>query len=90
MDKDKGKASGVPEVMAVPRVRADAVYTPASLRHALGLRPTSLLREIKKKRLRCTHRCGHVYILGAWVIEWLEAGERKRRQHDDAARNEAA
>jgi hypothetical protein len=37
-----------------------------------------LPREFRKKRLRYAKRAGRVWVLGSWVLEWLEAGEVKR------------
>jgi hypothetical protein len=55
-----------------------AVFTVAQAQTLLGLRQNSLPREIRAGRLRCAKRCGRHFILGAWLIEWLEQGEMHR------------
>ena len=48
-----------------------------------GLKDTCLGREIRLGRLRCSMRGGRRWILGAWLLDWLKAGEvqrGKRRQ----------
>jgi hypothetical protein len=55
-------------------VEENAVYGLDSLRAALSLRRGTLPREIKLGRLRCSRRAGRVFILGSWVLQWLEAG----------------
>jgi hypothetical protein len=52
-----------------------AVYATAQLNAALDLKPGTLPREFRKKRLRYSKRAGRVWVLGSWVLEWLEAGE---------------
>jgi hypothetical protein len=63
----------------LPIIQPTAVYTIASLTTALALRPGTLPRELRLGRLRYSKRAGKVWILGAWALEWLEAGEVKRR-----------
>jgi hypothetical protein len=52
-----------------------AVYTLAAARAALGLRETSLKREIRSRRLVCSKRCGRYYLLGEHLLAWLREGE---------------
>jgi hypothetical protein len=56
-----------------------AVYTVPTASAALGLAKNCLPREIRLGRLRCAKRAGRHFILGKWLIEWLESGERPRR-----------
>jgi len=60
------------------------VYTPDQIREVLGLRDNSIPREIRAGRLRVAKRCGRYFILGSWIISWLEAGivARGRPAHD--------
>jgi hypothetical protein len=51
-----------------------AVYSRDQAREALGLRENSLGREIRAGRLRVAKRCGRYFILGSWILDWLEAG----------------
>jgi hypothetical protein len=45
---------------------------------ALGLKPNTLPREIRLGRLEARRRAGRFYILGRWLVAWLEAGEAHR------------
>jgi hypothetical protein len=54
------------------------VFTAEELRRALGLRKSTLRREVRERRLRVARRAGKYFILGEWVIEWLRGGELKR------------
>jgi hypothetical protein len=52
-----------------------AVYDLVQARAALGLARGTLRREIRLRRLRVSARGGKRYILGSWLLQWLEAGE---------------
>jgi hypothetical protein len=52
-----------------------AIFTPQELAGHLGLTKSTLAREFRNKRLRVAKRAGRAFILGQWVIEWLESGE---------------
>lgn len=95
MDKDKGKAkeTRAEAVGEVPVISPRAVYSPGQIQKLLGLRRTSIYTEIKKRRLQRSLRCGKVFILGAWVIRWLEEGRVSRTPRgctDHTAHDEAA
>ncbi len=53
----------------------EAVYDLEAARAALGLTKTTLSRETRLGRLRCSKRAGRIYVLGEWLLEWLRAGE---------------
>jgi hypothetical protein len=74
-----------PAAPPVPTIAAGQVYTLAALTEALGLRRGTLPRELRLGRLRHAKRAGKVFILGAWVLDWLAAGERKRPADEDKA-----
>jgi hypothetical protein len=59
-------------------VHPQAVYTPESLKAALGLSKHTVAREVRLGRLRVARRAGKHFILGRWVLSWLESGEVKR------------
>jgi hypothetical protein len=59
----------------VPIIDPRGVYTLAQARLTLGLRRSSLSREIRLGRLKVAKRCGKYFIKGAWLIEWLDDGE---------------
>jgi hypothetical protein len=66
-----------PRVHVIP---PEAVYDLVTARQALRLARGTLPREIKLGRLRAAKRAGKVLILGAWLLEWIAAGEVRRRQ----------
>jgi hypothetical protein len=47
------------------------------LRAVLALPLTCLRREARLGRLRVSRRSGRYWTTGAWVREWIEAGEVK-------------
>jgi hypothetical protein len=51
------------------------VYDLEAARAALNLAKTTLNRELRQGRLRVTKRAGKYFVLGAWLLEWLRAGE---------------
>ena len=56
----------------------NAIYRPAEVIAALGLRSSSLRTEWRAGRLRIVRRCGRNFLLGKDVLSWLDAGELKR------------
>ena len=46
---------------------------------ALDLTTETLHREIRLGRLRVAEWSGRYYVLGSWLLEWLEKGEVQRR-----------
>jgi hypothetical protein len=52
-----------------------AVYSVEEAQSALGLRPSTIRRELRKGRLRVSKRAGRYYLLGEWILEWLREGE---------------
>lgn len=63
-------------------IQSQAVYDREAARIALGLTKTTLARELRLGRLRCSKRAGRYYILGDWLLEWLANGEVSRRALD--------
>ncbi len=80
MPRSKSSATGpvaaapLPAPVAVHVIDRHGVYSVAQARAALGLREHSLMREIRKKRLKVAKRCGRYYLLGAWLLRWLKGG----------------
>jgi hypothetical protein len=58
----------------------NAVYKPRHLAEGLGMPLSGVLRAIRAAELRSSRRRGRTWILGAWVLQWLEGGERPRRK----------
>jgi hypothetical protein len=62
------------------------VYSLAAASEAIGVKKGTLPREARLGRLRVSKRAGRYYVLGAWLLQWLEAGEvRRRRPAGEAA-----
>ena len=55
-------------------IHPNAVYflDPAPVR--LRVKAATSLREVREKRLHVSRRAGRYFILGMWVLEWIEAG----------------
>lgn len=65
-----------------------AVYTRLQATALLGLAPSTLATEIRKGRLRVSRRAGRYFILGRWLLEWIERGElSSRRRHKEVSRS---
>jgi hypothetical protein len=60
----------------------NAVYNVEAAQRCLHLRKRTIALEHKAGRLRVAKRAGRYYLLGKWLLEWLEAGEHrpKRKQ----------
>ena len=69
-------------------IASNAVYSLESARAALGLARATLRREIRLGRLRVSKRAGRYYILGCWLLQWLQAGEIVRDRPSPRESNE--
>jgi hypothetical protein len=65
---------------SIPTIDPHHVYTLDTLTKTLSLRPGTLPRELRLGRLRYSKRAGKVWILGEWVLTWLQAGEIRRKR----------
>jgi hypothetical protein len=63
-----------------PIIHPRQVFSIDSLTQTLGLRRGTIPRELRLKRLRYSKRAGKVWILGAWVLAWLQSGEIQRKR----------
>jgi len=61
-----------------PVIHSSQVFTVEQATAALALNATTLSREIRKGRLRCSMRGGRRWVLGSWLLAWLESGEVER------------
>ncbi len=68
----------VPHGRIVPVIDPNAVFDLQQARQLLGLAKNTLGREIRLGRLRCSKRAGKCFVLGSWLLEWIQAGEIKR------------
>jgi hypothetical protein len=41
---------------------------------------TTLLREIRRRRLRASRRAGKYWLTGQWIMDWVAGGEVTRRR----------
>jgi hypothetical protein len=76
------------QLSSPPVLSPRAVYTRLQATALLGLKPSTLATEIRKGRLRVSRRAGRYFILGAWLLEWIERGEtssRRRRKEVQSA-----
>jgi hypothetical protein len=70
-----------PALPPSPRVIPDdAVFQLGELQAVLCLPRHTLKREARLGRLRVSKRAGRLWTTGAWVREWLEGGEVRRRR----------
>ncbi len=73
-----------PEPTVLPAVHVhviheNAVYFLDDAIKIFRLKKSTIRREVRDCRLRISKRAGRYYLLGKWLIEWLEAGELKRQ-----------
>jgi hypothetical protein len=57
----------------------NAVYLLPQINEALGLRESTVRREVREGRLRIAKRAGRYYCLGSWLLEWIAGGELRPR-----------
>jgi hypothetical protein len=77
------RTSGVAALAApleVHEIRGSAVYSVEEAQRALHLRRSTIRREVREGRLRVSRRAGRYFILGQWLVEWIEGGEISRRR----------
>jgi hypothetical protein len=67
-------------------IQPDAVYTVQSAQAVLGLKKTTIGREVRLRRLRVSKRGGRYFILGSWLLEWLREGEVGRPRNEELKR----
>src|SRR4051794_17537461 len=71
-------------------IHPTAVYTVAAAQEALGLRDSTVRREVREGRLRISKRAGKHYLLGSWLLDWIEAGEVGKAKGNGGANGKAA
>jgi hypothetical protein len=59
-------------------ISPSGIYFPDAVQAIFRLRKSTLRREIREGRLRVSKRAGRYFVLGAWLLEWLEGGEVHR------------
>jgi hypothetical protein len=78
-DQTSDQDQAPPATAPAPTIHPRQVFTVPQLRDLLRLNPSTLDREIRKGRLRCSLRAGRRFVLGAWALEWIARGEVRRR-----------
>ena len=74
------KPADAPAAPPVVHVVAETgVYGVEDAQRIFRLRKSTIRREVRAGRLRVAKRAGRYYILGRWLIEWIEGGELPRR-----------
>jgi hypothetical protein len=68
----------------VPEIRPNQLYTLETARLTISAKRSCLAREIRLGRLRFTKRGGKIYILGAWLLEWLGPGQVRKRAAEES------
>jgi hypothetical protein len=70
-----------------PVIHPRQVFDLPTAARTLGLKPSTLPREIRLGRLRYCKRGGKVLILGAWLLDWLRKAGTVRIQRRAEASN---
>jgi hypothetical protein len=78
MPRKPAVESPPPQPPAPIVISPDAVFTTDAVRTLLGLKQSSLRREIRQGRLQVSKRCGRYFFLGSQLLQWLRAGEVPR------------
>jgi hypothetical protein len=73
-----------PAPPAIHEIRPNNVYSADEVRKIFRLKASTIRREVREGRLRIARRAGRYFLLGRWIIEWLEAGEVKRPRAERA------
>jgi len=75
-----GLATAAPRVQppAVHIIEPTAVYLLEDAIRIFRLKKSTIRRELREGRLRVSKRAGRYYLLGRWLLEWIEAGEIRR------------
>jgi hypothetical protein len=64
---------------AVHVIDPHGVYGVEDAIRVFRLKKSTVRREIREGRLRVSKRAGRYYLLGRWLLEWIEAGEVRPR-----------
>jgi hypothetical protein len=74
------EATAQPLLPPVHEILPSGVYFPEHFQTMFRVRATTLRREVREGRLRIAKRGGRYILLGSWILEWIEAGEIRRRE----------
>jgi hypothetical protein len=73
-----------PPAAPPPVIDPRQVFSLPQAGQTLGLAKNCLPREVRLGRLKVARRGGRYYVLGAWLLAWLEAGVVRPRRRQDA------
>lgn len=84
-----GQAAPLAQAEATPRpavfvIEPNGVYRAGQLIPLLGLRASTLRREIREGRLGVCRRAGMNFFLGCDLLDWLKAGRLVRGRESSA------
>jgi hypothetical protein len=71
-------ATEVPTADTVHVIAETGVYTVDDAIRIFRLRKSTIRREIREGRLRVSKRAGRYFLLGRWLLSWIEGGEIRR------------
>jgi hypothetical protein len=82
---DPPQAEAKPQAPPEPHViDPHGIYFPDQAQILLRLTRSTIRREFREGRLRIAKRAGRYYLLGKWLIEWIEGGELRRAKNRGA------
>jgi hypothetical protein len=76
--KPKRSYAGRGDDLGVIKLCPTSVYTIGQVCRLFGMSKQSVQREVRLHGLRVSVRLGRAWFLGAWLLEWVERGERQR------------
>ena len=59
----------------VHEVKPCGLYLVDEVQRIFRLKKSTIRRELREGRLRVSKRAGRYFLLGRWLIEWIESGE---------------
>jgi hypothetical protein len=73
--------------VSIHEIKRDAVYTVETATKPLDLADTTILTEIRRKRLCASRRAGRYFILGEWLLRWIAEGDVREEETGKRANN---
>jgi hypothetical protein len=82
MRERTSKSASIPTVPGAELIiEPTGIYRPSRIQAILGLKTNTIPRQVRLGHLQISKRAGRHFILGQWLIDWIESGkiQRKRR-----------